>query len=79
MQQIKIFKSVESEVETLEETVNQWLAETGAKVIQLVGNIAPQTEPIDAGASGGSFSTGGGSPLRFPPSDILLIVLYEMP
>lgn len=79
MRQIKIFKSVESEVENLEESVNTWLAESGAQVIQITGNIAPQSEPLDAGAAGGSFSAGGGSPLRYPPSDILLIVLYELP
>ncbi len=77
MHQVKIFKSVESEVESLEQSVNQWLAESGARVVQITGNISPQTNPLEGGNSGGSFSAGGGGPLRYPPSDILLVVLYE--
>lgn len=72
MQRVKIFKSVESEITTLEEDVNQWIAESGAKVIQITGNIAPQS-----GAPSGSTTTGIGNTLRYPPSDIVLIVLYE--
>ena len=44
MQQIKIFKSIESEITTLEQDINLWIKETGAKNIQISGNIAPQTE-----------------------------------
>ncbi|MEX0794758.1 MAG: hypothetical protein WD045_16590 [Pirellulaceae bacterium] len=72
MQRVKIFKSVESEVEALEEQVNQWLAESGAKVLQMSGNIAPQTSPLAAPPQ-----SGGSEALRFPPSDVMLIVLYE--
>ena len=40
MQQIKIFKGVESETGALEAEVNRWLAESKARVINLFGNIA---------------------------------------
>jgi|TARA_B110000495_G_C22920606_1_gene537841 hypothetical protein len=64
MQQIKIFKSIESEITTLEQDINLWIKETGAKNIQISGNIAPQTE---AAPGMGSFSS----------SDILITILYD--
>ena len=65
MQQVKIFKSVDTELGDLESQINQWIAETKAKIISLNGNISPQ-----AGKHGvqGSFST----------SDVFVIVLYEV-
>ena len=68
MQQIKIFKSIESDLGSLEKEANQWLRESGVKVISVTGNIAPQTA-----ASGSGGLTQGG----YPPSDIVLIVLYD--
>lgn len=67
MQQVKLFKSIEAEITDLEKDVNQWIRESGVKVISIEGNIAPQT-PARSGAT---------SPGRFSPSDIMLIVLYE--
>jgi len=64
MQQIKIFKSIESEIVTLEQDINVWIKETGAKNLQIRGNIAPQTE---AAPGMGSFSS----------SDILITILYD--
>ncbi len=64
MQQIKLFKSIESELRTLEEEMNQWIARSGARVISVTGNIAPQT--------GNSQPAGS-----FSASDVLIIVLYE--
>jgi hypothetical protein len=65
MQQVKIFKSIENEIPTLEEEMNQWLSESGAQVISITGNIAPQ--------SANSASLGG----TFSGSDVILFVLYE--
>ncbi|MFP6620474.1 MAG: hypothetical protein VB877_14100 [Pirellulaceae bacterium] len=65
MQQVKIFKSIENEIPTLEEEMNQWLSESGAQVISITGNIAPQ--------SANSSSLGG----TFSGSDVILFVLYE--
>jgi hypothetical protein len=64
MQQVKIFKSIESEITTLEEDINAWINESGAKNLQISGNIAPQTE---AAPGMGSFSS----------SDILITILYD--
>ncbi len=70
MQQVKIFKSIESEVAGLEQEINQWLRTSGVRVLQISGNIAPQSqayEPVTSGPAQGGFV----------PSDVLLVVLYE--
>ncbi|MGE0609996.1 MAG: hypothetical protein AB7O62_23095 [Pirellulales bacterium] len=70
MHQIKIFKSVESEITSLESQVNRWLYDSKARVVQMFGNIAPQTVAHETtGLNDGGFS----------PSDVLLVVLYEEP
>lgn len=74
MQRIKIFKGLESDLAGLENEVNQWLADSGARVVNLFGNIAPQT--LGAGApekAVGTYITK--SP--YAPSDVLLVMLYE--
>lgn len=65
MRQIKLFKGIESELSTLEAEVNQWIAKNKIRVVQISGNIAPQS-PVDTKAVS-----------RFPGSDILIIVEYE--
>ena len=70
MQKVKIFKSLENDVVRLEREINEWIAASGAKIISLTGNIAPQSERTGA-------STGGMGDSRYPPSDIVLVVLYE--
>jgi len=63
MRQIKIFKTSETELWNLEKEINAWAQETGSKIVQIAGNISPQT---GAGLSHG-----------FSASEILVIVLYE--
>lgn len=70
MQQIKIFKSLEYDIDRLEKEINDWLAQSRARVLQLVGNIAPQSE-------GGSKSGGSGSGSGTNPSDVVVFILYE--
>ena len=64
MQQVKIFKSIESELFTLEDEINSLIASEQVKVLNVFGNIAPQTPS----------ATGMGS---FSSSDVLVVVLYE--
>ena len=66
MHKVKIFKSIESEIVTLEEEINEWLSESGVQVVQLVGNISPQT-PTSGSIPGATFSS----------SDVLVIIVYE--
>jgi hypothetical protein len=70
VQQIKIFKGLESETALLEKQVNTWLAESKVRVIQMHGNIAPQTTGDESTSSAISKSA-------FHPSDVLLVLLYE--
>ncbi len=68
MHQIKIFKGIESDVSGLERDIKAWLKESGTRVINIFGNIAPQTitDPEKAKGSRG-----------FSPSDVLVVLLYE--
>lgn len=68
MHQIKLFKSIESEISDLEREINAWLAESGATVINVFGNIAPQTIVQSSGGAGGR---------TFAASDLFLAVVYE--
>ncbi|RMF40523.1 MAG: hypothetical protein D6753_11545 [Planctomycetota bacterium] len=64
MQKVKLFKGLESELSALEDEVNQWIAETKARVISISGNIAPQSR---SQSSMGSFGA----------SDVLIVIHYE--
>ncbi len=66
MRKVKLFKGVESELSGLETDINTWLAESGAELISVSGNIAPQTH----------FPT---APDSFSVSDVLVILTYEAP
>ncbi|MCH8044224.1 MAG: hypothetical protein IID44_10955 [Planctomycetes bacterium] len=68
MQQVKLFKSIEAEVGTLEAEINEWIRESGARIISLDGNIAPQT---------GALAEQAGAQMRYPPSDLFVLMLYE--
>ena len=69
MQQVKIFKSIESELDQMETEMNKFLIrlnKKGGRVVDIIGNIAPQS-----GAGAGPMSS-------FSASDILVIVMYEI-
>jgi len=70
MQQIKIFKGIESELADLESRINGWLRQSGASVLHTFGNIAPQslTETHRPGLS-----------KSYTPSDVLIVIVYEQP
>jgi hypothetical protein len=65
MQQIKIFKSIESERGELEREVNRWIRRSGARVLSVTGNIT------GTGGAGGPLSS-------FSSSDIIVILLVEI-
>jgi len=70
MHQIKLFKKIESEVGELEQEINDWLKQSGAKVISITGNIAPQS--MKTADQQSSLSSG-----PFAASDVFVVVLYE--
>ena len=65
MQQIKIFKSVDSEIDEMERQINRWMRKSGAKVVSVTGNLTAQS--------------GGGGPMNsFAGGDVLVIIQYEI-
>ncbi len=65
VQKVKLFKSIESELSNMEAEINEWVKTSGARLISVTGNIAPQ-------------SGAGTSPLgSFSASDVLIVVMYE--
>jgi hypothetical protein len=70
MQQVKLLKGIESELAGLEGEVNAWIRQSGARVISITRNIAPQSEKSSTGSAGLGKS-------QFAPSDVILVVLYE--
>lgn len=72
MRQVKLFKGLERELGVLEAEVNDWIRRSGARVVGITGNIAPQSETPGPAAKGLGKS-------QFAPSDVILIVLYETP
>jgi hypothetical protein len=65
MQQVKIFKSIESERDQMEKDINRWMRKSGARVISITGNISANSPNSQAMSS-------------FSGNDILIIVLYEV-
>lgn len=67
MQQIKLFKFVDTEIAEMERQINRWMRKSGARVLAVNGNLAPQPQA----SSGGPLNT-------FAGSDILVIIHYEV-
>ena len=66
MQQVKIFKSVDTEIPEMERQINRWMRKSGARVLSITGNLTSQ-------------SAASSAPMNsFAASDVLLIVLYEI-
>lgn len=68
--QIKIFKGLEDDTSSIEHDVNEWLTKSKVKVIQIIGNVAPQTLAAETVKNTLSRT-------NHPPSDVMLVVLYE--
>ena len=66
MQQVKIFKAVDTEIAELEHQMNRWMRKSGAKVISITGNLTAQA------------SSGIGPMNSFAAGDILIVVLYDI-
>jgi hypothetical protein len=77
MHQVRIFSGIEGETEKMAKDINDWLKTSQVKVVNVFGNIAPQSmlEKSDRGKIAGSDS---GSGRRFAPSDVMLVVVYEV-
>ena len=67
MHQVKLFKTLESEILATEREINAWLEESKAKVIHMTANIAPQTIGNESRTE-----------RKFLPSDVLITIVYEI-
>jgi hypothetical protein len=75
MQKVRLFHNTEENIANLEKEINAWLAQSGATVVSIQGNIAPQTVVGHTEVSRISYAQEG-SGRRFAPSDLFVIVLY---
>ncbi len=66
MQQVKIFKSVDTEINEMEHQINRWMRKSGARVLSITGDLSSQP------------SSSQGPLHSFTASDVLVIVLYEI-
>ncbi len=74
MHQIKLFSGDEAQIGDLESDINAFLR-SGVRVVQVFGNMSPQTV-MDKGQ--GSAVLGQTGPTRrFAPSDVFVGVVYE--
>ena len=64
--QLKIFKSVDTDLEELERQMNRWIRKTGVKVISVTSNLSAQPVP-----SNGAMNS-------FAASDVMFTILYEV-
>lgn len=64
MRLVKIFTEREDKTPNLELAINTWAQSTGAEIVSVTGNIAPQSQIS--------------YPDKKPaPSDVLVVVVYE--
>jgi len=73
MQRVKLFTGLENDVQAVEDEINAWLEESGAKVLTISGNIAPQSQ-LRSKTPGIAVER-----VAFAPSDVFVMVLYEAP
>ena len=70
MHQVKLFRGLENDLPGLEKQINDWLAETKVRVVQITGNLAPQQDETKPDESGVVHSL-------YSPANVLLALLYE--
>ncbi len=73
MQRVKLFTGLENDVQAVESEINAWLDESGAKILSISGNIAPQSQ-LKSKTPGLAVER-----VAFAPSDVFVIVLYDSP
>ncbi|MCO8122958.1 hypothetical protein NHH03_14515 [Stieleria sp. TO1_6] len=66
MQQVKIFKSVDTELDDLEKQINRFIRKHGVRVLSVTGNLS------------NSPSAGNGPMNTFAAGDVLIILTYEI-
>ena len=77
MHQVRIFTGIEGETEKMAKEVNDWLKTSQVKVVNVFGNMAPQSM-LERSERNKLAGAEGGPGRRFAPSDVLLVVVYEV-
>ena len=67
MQQVKLFKSTDTELEDLEKQINRFIRKNNIRVLSITGNHSAA-----ANANTGPMNT-------FASGDVTVIMLYELP
>lgn len=70
MHQIKLFADLESNLAAMEAKINDWLQKSGARVVNIFGNIAPQTATLESKST-------ALAERKFSSSDVFIAVVYE--
>ena len=66
MQQVKIFKSVDTEIDDLEKQINRFIRKNNVRVLSISGNHSA------------SLDTSGGPLNSFSGGDVIVILLFEI-
>jgi len=66
VQQVKIFKSVDTETDELEKQINRFIRKNNIRVLSITGNLS--SSPNDASGPMNTFSGG----------DVIVIMLFEV-
>lgn len=74
MHQIKLFSGTEDQMGNLERDVNEWLRTSGARIVNVFGNMSPQS--MLSAEARQKISAESGS-RRFAPSDVFMCIVYE--
>ena len=66
MQQVKIFRGPDTEIEDIEKQINRFIRKNGVRVLSITGNFA--SNPPSGSSAMSSFAGG----------DVLIILLFEV-
>jgi hypothetical protein len=76
MHQVKLFCQERRNLSDLEAEMNRWLRESGAKVVNVIGNISGRE--VLATPEWARSASGGPRITEFTPSDVFLAVVYQV-
>jgi hypothetical protein len=76
MHQVKLFCQERRNISDLEAEINRWLRESGAKVVNVFGNISGRE--VLAPPEWARHGTGGPRVTEFTPSDVFFAIVYQL-
>ena len=70
MHSVRLFHTTTANLADLENAANDWLQQTGAKVVSATGNMAPTIQQRRVGQT---------SETAFQPENVLLVLVADLP